>query len=152
MLPVFHPTGHALAATAGTVKPHGDVDAATNTTMDRLLWSNVLQLFQGGGNSHPSIHDATTPGHEEDYECLTEWNSNYQSHLNRLHTWRTSVLEQNQGSATKHPIPQGLISQTYLLGHNPKAVQEVPTPQVNHLAHAQTKHTSANYFLILLVA
>lgn len=71
---------------------------------------------------------------------------------------RTSVLEQNQGSTTKHPNPQGLVNQTFLLGYNAKAVQEVLLPLVNHLQTSfsswlmhKPNTTSTHYFLILFM-
>lgn len=131
-LQVFHPTGHAPAATTGTLKPHGDMNAATNTTVD--CCGGICSSSSRGMATaiHPGCHhpwSQGTPWVPDLVELQLSVSPLQMTHLGRC----TSVLEQNQGSATKHPNPQGLISQIFLLGYNPKAGQEVPPPQVNHL-------------------
>lgn len=107
VLQVFHPTGHALAATTRTVTPHRDVDAATNTTMGCC---GGMCSSSSRGWQQQSIQDATIPGHKEDHECLTQWTAI----VSLTFTDDTpGVAHINLGTeprlTTKHPNPEAKL-------------------------------------------
>lgn len=94
-----------------------------------LLWRNVLQLFQRDGNSHP----ARMPPSLVTRKTSSSWLSGTAVVSPTFTDNTPGVVHINLGteprlSYTKHPNPQGLLSQTFLLGYNPKAGQEVPPP------------------------